>query len=438
MTGAITRTTHRRSRTPLTMRCAGATRRSRRVFRTWYGQTRPLAPVSAHSPCKKFAKVRHAVADALARQCVLPILKWAEFVERIRPVSASFRRREDRLHRRAEDRRPVLHVALRGGSPAARSDPRRRHRRRRTSPRMCEHSPISRSSCAANAPDVCEVRGEVYMTKSAFLALNERQRAAGKQIFANPRNSGRRLAAPTRFPKSRLRDPLGFFAYCLGGNERHAGANPIRKWSKWFRRPRLQDEPADCKICDFDRLDARFPSRDREASAQGSITTSTAWFTKSTASTGSSGSASSRAIRVGRSRNKFPAEKATDRRQGDRYPGLAAPAALTPVAKLEPVTVGGVVVQNATLHNADEIDRLGVRIGDTVIIQRAGDVIPAGVGRGRGAAAEIGEAVQISLPLPMPLAHRRSCARRPQAARRGAVARCTGRIRLPIPEGRAI
>ena len=224
---------------------------------------------------------------------------------------------------------------------------------------------------AKSFPDPFEVRGEIYMGRAAFQRLNIEQAAKGERTFANPRNAA---AGSLRQldPAITASRPLRFFAYGWG-EAPHLPAdtqwgvyramegwgfplNPLAKLThsvaemlETYReiesgRARL-DYDIDGVVYKLDRLDLQqrlgFVSR----SPRFAIA------------------------------HKFPAEKATTV-LNDIEIQVGRTGALTPVAKLEPVTVGGVVVQNATLHNEDEIVRKDVRVGDTVIVQRAGDVIP--------------------------------------------------------------
>jgi DNA ligase (NAD+) len=233
-----------------------------------------------------------------------------------------------------------------------------------------------------NVPAVCEVRGEVYMTKADFLALNKRQAALGEQIFANPRNSaaGSLRQKDSSITASR---PLAFFAYGWGEmSEMPAGTqsgmvkwldgcgfttNPLMKICRWVdeliryhrdmeaRRAKL-DYDIDGVVYKADRLDLQ--------ERLGFVSRSPRWAIA----------------------HKFPAEQATTIVRGVLIT-VGRTGTLTPTAQLEPVGVGGVIVQNVTLHNEDYIKGIGgdgeplregrdIRIGDTVIIQRAGDVIP--------------------------------------------------------------
>ncbi len=235
----------------------------------------------------------------------------------------------------------------------------------------------------AGAPDVVEVRGEVYMAKSDFLALNEKMAADGKQTYVNPRNTAagslRQLDAAVTASRK-----LRFFAYAWGemssmpADTQYGMIEVLKSWGfpvnpMTKRLSRVDDIIAHYREIGLTRPDLDYDIdgvvyKVDELALQerlGFRSRSPRWATA----------------------HKFPAEQAfTTVEKIDIQVGRTG--ALTPVARLTPVTVGGVVVTNATLHNADYIEGIGnsgeriraeehdIRIGDTVIVQRAGDVIP--------------------------------------------------------------
>jgi DNA ligase (NAD+) len=274
-------------------------------------------------------------------------------------------------------------------------------------------------------PAICEVRGEVYMTKHAFLALNKRQAESGGQIFANPRNSAAG-SLRQKDPSITASRPLGFFAYAWG----EMSEMPDKTQSamiKWFEASGFKTNPL-TRLCRG--LDALLKFHREIESQRGTLdydidgvvykVDRLDW--------------QERLGFVSRSprwaiAHKFPAERAITLLK-DIEIQIGRTGALTPVAKLEPVTVGGVVVQNATLHNADEIARLDARIGDTVEIQRAGDVIPQVLGviaekRPRGA-----KPYEFPKRCPCPL-HSDVVRDQTAAGEEGAIARCTGEFACP-------
>ena len=334
-------------------------------------------------PAQKFAKIRHAV-PMLSLGNAFSDEEVSEFVERVR----RFLRlpQDEKVAVVAEPKIDGLSCTLRyqGGrlaSGATRGDG---FEGEDVTANVATITDIPNRLGGIDVPEICEIRGEVYMSHADFAALNERQGKQGKQTFANPRNAAagslRQLDASITASR-----PLRFFAYSYGEMSR-VPADTQSAMLKWFERVGLKTNPL-TRVCygveellafhrnmesrratlgyDIDGLVYKVDRLDWQRRL-GFVSRNPRWAIA----------------------HKFPAEKATTIvKTIDIQVGRTG--ALTPIARLEPVTVGGVVVSNATLHNEDEIERLGVRVGDTVTIQRAGDVIPQVLGvvedRPRGA-----------------------------------------------------
>lgn len=276
-------------------------------------------------------------------------------------------------------------------------------------------------------PEELEVRGEVFMPLAGFAALNENARAAGEKTFANPRNAA---AGSLRQldPRVAARRPLTLFVYGVGhvagGDLPETHSATLAKFAEWG-----------LPVC---------PQNDVVQGAQGCVH----YYEK-----------------IGRQRDQLPYEidgvvyKVDDYRLqrelgfvsraprwaiANKYPAqeqltvvqgidwqVGRTGAVTPVARLEPVQVGGVTVSNATLHNIDELERKGVRVGDTVTVRRAGDVIPevvAVIADKRPAGTKV-----VTLPAECP-----ECGSEVTRTDGEAVARCSGGLFCPAQRKESI
>ena len=220
-------------------------------------------------------------------------------------------------------------------------------------------------------PDVIEIRGEVYLGHAEFAALNEAATAAGERTYANPRNAA---AGSLRQidPTITARRPLRFFAYAWGllsapfAQTQWEALQALKAWGFQITPQARRVTGAEGLLEAYHALEVLRPNLGYDIDGVvykvdrldwqgrlGFVSRSPRWAIA----------------------HKFPAQQARTVLEGIEIQ-VGRTGSLTPVARLKPVTVGGVVVKNATLHNADEIARLDARVGDTVILQRAGDVIP--------------------------------------------------------------
>jgi DNA ligase (NAD+) len=333
------------------------------------------------APTGKFKKVRHAVPmlsldNAFAEQDVI------DFVARIRRFLKLSE--DEKLAFSAEPKIDGLSMSLRyeGGelvTAATRGDGAEGED---VTANIRTLEDVPKKLKGRSIPAVCEVRGEIYMTKHAFLALNERQKASGDTIFANPRNSAAG-SLRQKDPKITASRPLGFFAYAWGEMSTMP-ADTQSGMIKWFESCGFKTNPL-TKLCRSTEELITFHRKIEEGRAELDYDIDGVVYKVDRIGWQERLGFVSRTPRWGIA-HKFPAERAMTVLK-DIELQVGRTGALTPVGKLDPVGVGGVIVQNVTLHNEDYIKGIGsdgeslrdgrdIRIGDTVVIQRAGDVIP--------------------------------------------------------------
>src|SRR5208337_2979858 len=375
------------------------------------------------APSEKFAKVRHSVR-MLSLGNVFSDEDVEEFATRVRrflklsasvPLDFTAENKIDGLSVSLRYERGELVVAATRGDGSEGED---------VTANVRTIAQIPNALKGRNVPRVFEVRGEVYMSHADFFDLNQRQLKAGAKIFANPRNAA---AGSLRQldPAITAARPLRFFSWGWGeaselpADTNHGVLEAIASWG--FLMPPLRvcrtveemleayraielnraalGYDIDGVVYKVDRLDLQ--------ERLGFVSRTPRWATA----------------------HKFSAEKATAILRGIEIQ-VGRTGAMTPVAKLEPVTVGGVVVQNATLHNEDEIARKDIRIGDTVRIQRAGDVIPEVLGVLKEKRPRYSKPYHFSMKCPCPL-HTVVVRETTATGEERALSRCSGELACP-------
>ncbi|HXW72478.1 MAG TPA: NAD-dependent DNA ligase LigA [Methylocella sp.] len=332
----------------------------------------PTQKVGA-SPSQKFAKIRHRV-PMLSLGNVFTDEEVVEFAARVRrflglapnaPLAITAEPKIDGLSCTLRFERGKFVQAATRGDGYEGEDVTANARTIAEIPLELKDSP----------PEVLEVRGEVYMTHADFAALNARQKEAGKTIFANPRNAaaGSLRQLDARITASR---PLHFFAYAWGEVSTLPAATQMGMIAA-FKRFGFQVNPLMTLCHSTDELITEYRKIESERARLGYDIDGVVYKVDDLALQDRLGFVS-RAPRWATA-HKFPAEKATTVVRAIEI-NVGRTGALTPLAKLDPVNVGGVIVSNATLHNEDEIARKDIRVGDTVTVQRAGDVIPQVLG----------------------------------------------------------
>jgi len=389
------------------------------------------------APTGKFAKVRHSVpmlslANAFSDDDV------RDFVGRIRrflklsadePVAFSAEPKIDGLSMSLRYEKGKLVTAATRGDGGVGEDVTANIRTLKAVPQELKGKHI---------PAVCEVRGEVYMTKTDFLKLNEQQKKLGSdKVFANPRNSAAG-SLRQKDPKITASRPLGFFAYGWG----EISDMPAKTQSgmiEWFEKCGFDTNPL-TKLCRSVEELIKFHAGIEERRAKLDYDIDGVVYKIDRIDW------QQRLGFVGRDprwaiAHKFPAERAITVVKGVTIT-VGRTGTLTPTAQLEPVTVGGVVVQNATLHNEDYIKGIGgdgepirdgrdIRIGDTVIIQRAGDVIPQVVDVVMDKRPKSAKRYQFPKKCPCPL-HTDIVRETTATGEEGARARCSGEFACPF------